>query len=192
MPNRLSPLTLVALGGALLAAYPAASATQCDAADWESPPARQWVDEQGWRFASLDAAKAAYAALLAKRPSAWPDWNSPSEVELPAGTRFQQALHVGQSAEQFGRWGTFDAIHGLTDVRYGLAVRWAWGNAYDRVAVVEVVKPLKARIGTVGPQVDPDTCTYLPGRWSQIEIPREHSGFRAHLRLISVRPLEGS
>ena len=130
--------------------------------------------------------------MLLKRPSAWPDWQAPSEVELPAGTRFQQALHVGQSAEQLGRWGTFDAIRSLVDVRYGLAVRWAWGNAYDRVAVVEVVKPLKVRIGIVGPQIDPDTCTYLPGRWSQIEIPREHSGFRTHLRLISVRPLEGS
>jgi hypothetical protein len=44
----------------------------------------------------------------------------------------------------------------------------------------------------VGPQIDPDTSTYLPGRWSQIEMPCEYSGFRAHLLLISVRPLEGN
>jgi hypothetical protein len=179
----------IVIGGICAAFAPLQAAAVCDPADGATPAAQSWLAEQGWRYPSRDAAMAAYAASFADRPTVWPIWFQPVEVTLAPGIRFRQALHVGQDARRPGRWGTFDAIRTMAEIRNGLAIRSTWGP-YDRVAIYEVVQPMPVRVGPVGPLVDPATCTYLPGRGSQIELAPDHRDLSAFVKLIELRPIE--
>lgn len=185
-------LMAIGLGGCAVAERPMAAAPAAPCADVlsvASPPGRQWWQAQRWRYASDEAATAAYRRLIDAAP-AWPDWFVPREEMVATGTRVQMALAPGQPETQPGAFGTFDFIGGSRDVRDYLAVRRAWKPAVDRVVTYEVTQLLPARIGPIGPQVDPDLCALLPGRWSQMEmlLPREKR--MEYLRVIEVRPID--
>jgi hypothetical protein len=154
----------------------------------ESAPARKWMEEQAWRFASADAAAAAYFAQL-RDSSPWPDWYPTQEMTLAIGTRFQMAVSRGQAVDQPGGFGTFDNISDVADVRSSLAVKSEWKPDVDRVVVYEVTQPLRVRIGPVGPQVDARACQFLPGRWSQLEMLVRPPERMNYLRVIDVRSI---
>ena len=165
-------------------------------ADWQSVrsvPGQRWWAEQRWRFRSDQEAEQAYARLASATPSPWPDWfAAPGEAvptrTLPPGTRFQMALGVGQPAEKPGRFGTFDRILSVAEVRANLAVRTAWKPAIDRVVTYEVTRPIAVRIGPIGPLVDDRTCALLPGRWSHFEV-IDPAGLIDHLTIVEIRPI---
>lgn len=162
----------------------------CAAATLQSPPGRAWWEENRWRFATDEAATAAYRALADNPdPSPWPDWYRPYETVLPPGTRFQMAIGGGQNPDQPGSFGTFDRIDSVADVREDLAVRTDWKPTVDRVVTYEVVRELPVRIGPIGPQVDPKLCALLPGRWSQFQALVEKGTLRSYLKVLDVRPI---
>lgn len=164
------------------------AAASCHAESTESLPGRLWWQSQRWRFPSDAAAQAAYQALV-QGQSPWPDWFTPSESVLPAGTRLQMAIGGSQTAEQPGGFATFDQIGRVGDVRDGLAVLVAWKPEVDRVVTYETVQAMPVRIGPVGPQVDPGSCRLLEGRWSQVQMLVPAAERMTYLRVIDVRPL---
>jgi hypothetical protein len=157
-------------------------------ASLESPPGQAWLEENRWRYASDEAAAAAYRHL-ADDASPWPDWYRPYETSLPPGTRFQMAIGGAQTPDQPGSFGTFDRIASVEDVREDLAVRSDWKPAVDRVVTYEVVNALPVRIGPIGPQVDPGLCALLPGRWSQFQALVEKGTLRGYLKVVEVRAI---
>lgn len=165
-------------------------ATPCPAeiASTKSRAGQVWWHENRWRFATDEAADAAYRQL-AEGASPWPDWYTPYETTLAPGTRFQMAIGGQQTPEMPGSFGTFDQIRSVSDVRDFLAVRLAWKPQVDRVVTYEVVKPVPVKIGPVGPQVDPDNCALLEGRWSQFQAKVERGTFITYLKIIDVHPI---
>lgn len=166
----------------------AAGGCEASAGSLGSPPGREWNEWQGWRYATRPEAEAAYAALV-KDQSPWPDWYKPYETVLPAGTRFQMAVGGDSSAERPGGFGTFDRIGDIAEVRSGLAVKQAWKPVVTSVVTFEVIRPLPARIGPVGPQVDGGTCRLLVGRWSQLQMLVPPAERLAYIRKIDERPI---
>lgn len=164
------------------------SAARCDAPSPQSRAARAWRAEQRWRFADDAAARAAYQALLADA-SPWPDWVQPVARTLPPGTRFQMAYSPGQPVDRPGGFGTFDRIASARVAREALAVRAAWKPRFDRVVTFEVTQPLPVEVGPVGPQIDPDSCRLLPGRFSQLRMTVPPDQRMAYLRVIEVREI---
>jgi hypothetical protein len=160
-----------------------------DAADDERlPPGRVWAAAQRWRYGSDEAAAAAYAALVQGR-SPWPDWFVPVDSMLPAGTRLQMVLGGAQTPDQPGGFATFDNVREPQDVRDGLAVLQQWKPVVDRVVIYETTQPLPVRIGPIGPQVDPDACRLLEGRWSQVQMMVPPAERMTYLRVVEVRGL---
>ena len=189
MRAMLTALLAVSLGGcAVQPARPAVAGRACDAASIDSAPAKAWLREQRWRYASDDAAAAAYTALLDTTP-AWPDWFVPSDGNLAPGTRVQMALSPGQSEISPGGFATFDNIFDAADVRQFLAVREAWKPQIDRVVTYEVTRTLPVQIGPVGPQIDLQLCVLLPGRWSQAKMLVPADQRMDYLRVIAVRTI---
>ena len=189
---------------------PTPPATACDASSPDSPPGRAWWAAQRWRYGDDAAANAAYARLY-KSENPWPDWFTPETpaqpgwndvtlpkpmhmlppiAALPVGMRFQMAIARGQSPEAPGGWGTFDYIRSVEDVRNYLAVTWAFMNDPAQVVVYEIVRPLPAWIGPIGPQIDSALCRYLPGGWSQINMMVKREERMSYLRVIDVRDLQ--
>lgn len=154
----------------------------------QSRPGRAWWKENRWRYATDEAAAAAYRTL-AEEASPWPDWYKPYETVLPPGTRFQMAIGGAQTPDQPGSFGTFDRIASVEDVREDLAVRSDWKPQVDRVVTYEVVRELPVRIGPIGPQVDPKLCVLLPGRWSQFQATVERGTLRSYLKVLEVRAI---
>lgn len=181
----------------------AATLAPCDAASMDSPPAKAFMAAQGWRYATPAAAAAAYLALL-NNQSAWPDWYVPNPTNpatkgvlvappittLPVGTRFQMALQAGQKTDAPGGWGTFDYIASVADVREFLAVTHAFKSNPDRVVTYEVTQLLPVIIGPIGPQVDAQTCEYLPGRWSQFNMLPKWDQVMNYLKIVEVRNIQ--
>ncbi len=99
------------------------------------------------------------------------------------------ALGRLQSSAAPGGCGTFDHIDELSDVRHGLAIREEWKSDVARVVSYQVVKPLSARVGPVGPQLDPASCQLLMGRFSQIELIVPRHEIMSHLRIIEEQPI---
>lgn len=189
MRAMLAGLLAVSLGGcATQPARPAAPAAGCNASSIDSAPGKAWLREQRWRYASDEAAAAAYGALLDQTP-AWPDWFVPADSTLAPGTRLQMALAPGQPETSPGGFATFDNIFDAADVRRFLAVREAWKPRIDRVVTYEVTKTLPVQIGPVGPQIDPQLCVLLPGRWSQAKMLVPEAQRMDHLRVIAVRSI---
>ena len=154
----------------------------------DSPPGQKWLKTNAWRFDSLAAAAQAYARI-ADDASPWPEWYVPYPTELKPGTRFQMAIGGAQTEQMPGKFGTFDDIRSVKDVRKYLAVRSDWKPQVDRAVTYEVVKPLPVLIGPIGPQVDPGTCRLLAGRWSQFAMQVEPSTRMQYLRVLAVRPI---
>jgi hypothetical protein len=188
-------MTMLKRGAAVLllllaacAAAPGATRPGWPAVGVEDVHARWWA-EQRWRYDSDSAAETAYRALVS-RQSAWPEWHQKDVVSLPAGLRFQMALSPGQGVETPGAFGTFDRIPDVAWVRRVLAVKVAWKPRIDRVVTYEVVTPLDADVGTVGPQIDETARQYLPGGGSQLEMQVPATERFAHLKVIEVRTIE--
>lgn len=154
----------------------------------QSRPGKAWWKENRWRYASDEAAAAAYRTLVAQA-SPWPDWYRPYETTLARGTRFQMAIGGSQTPDQPGSFGTFDRIASVAEVREDLAVRRDWKPKVDRVVTYEVVRALPVRIGPIGPQVDPASCALLPGRWSQFQALVEKGTLRTYLKVLDVRAI---
>jgi hypothetical protein len=186
-------VTLVAaamLSSACSTLAPTGQATGClpAAASIESRPGQKWLQSNAWRFPSRSDAEQAYVRL-AKDSSPWPDWYVPYATELKPGTRFQMAIGGTQTELMPGKFGTFDDIRTIRDVRTKLAVRSDWKPAVDRAVTYEVIKPLPVLIGPIGPQVDPGTCRLLAGRWSQFAMQVEPNARMQYLRVLAVRPI---
>ena len=179
---------LLLSGCATVAQPPVAGSVACQADRADSAPGQAWWQSQRWRYADDAAAQAAYRALV-EGQSPWPDWFTPAESTLPAGTRLQMAIGGTQTPEQPGGFATFDWIGRVADVRDGLAVLMAWKPDVDRVVTYETLQPMPVRIGPVGPQVDPGTCRLLEGRWSQVQMMIPPAERMRYLRVIDVRPL---
>ena len=152
-------------------------------------PKQAWWTDNRWRYATDQAAEAAYQALLSQQ-SPWPVWHQPNIVTLPAGLRFEMALSPGQGTDRPGGFGTFDRIPDVRFVRFSLAVKTEWKPEIDRVVTYEIVTPLQADTGVVGPQIDVPANLYLPGGGSQFEMKVPASERAGHLRVIAVRPIE--
>jgi len=194
MGRRLAPAAILCIVPLVLGACASAGARDragagsCASHRIDSRPGRAWSDAQAWRFATREAAEAAYARL-AGESSPWPDWAAPQIVELAPGTRFQMAIGGSQGPDRPGAFGTFDAIESVADVRRRLAVKREWKPRVDRRVIYEVVRPLPARVGPVGPQVDRGACRYLAGRYSRLEVLVPAERRMDHLRIVEVRAL---
>jgi hypothetical protein len=147
-----------------------------------------WWRDNRWRYHDDAEADAAYARLLGQQ-SPWPEWHQARTVTLPAGLRFEMALAPGQPPDRPGAFGTFDRIADVRFVRFSLAVKTAWKPAIDRVVTFEIVDPLPADTGIVGPQIDGDAGLYLPGGASQFEMEVPAAERIAHLKIVAVRPI---
>jgi hypothetical protein len=147
-----------------------------------------WWRDNRWRYHDDSEADGAYSALLS-RESPWPAWHQPHVVTLPAGLRFEMALAPGQGADRPGAFGTFDRIASVRFVRFSLAVKSAWKPRIDRVVTFEIVDPLPADIGIVGPQIDAAAGLYLPGGGSQFEMKVPAGERAAHLKVVAVREI---
>jgi len=147
-----------------------------------------WWRDNRWRYHDDPEADAAYSRLL-DRQSPWPEWHQVQVVTLPAGLRFEIALAPGQPPDRPGAFGTFDRIPDADFVRYKLAVKTAWKPTVDRVVTFEIVDPLPADTGQVGPQIDSDAGLYLPGGASQFEMKVPAAERIAHLKVVAVRPI---
>lgn len=177
-------LALSACATAPAAAPPPAVAAHLAPADLKA----LWWHDNRWRYADDPAADAAYQRLLAQQ-SPWPEWHQAHVVTLPVGLRFEMALSPGQPTDRPGAFGTFDWIPNVRYVRERLAVKVAWKPQVDRVALFEIVEPLPADTGVVGPQIDAGAGAYLPGGGSQFEMKVPASERMRHLKLIDVSPL---
>jgi hypothetical protein len=134
-----------------------------------SPPAVEWMHDNAWRFASPAAAQAAYLRLVDGQ-SPWPDWFTPTVSVLQPGTLFQMAMASTQPDDRPGGFGTFDWIADVAEVREDLAVLLAWKPDVQRVTTYRVTQPLLVLVGPIGPQVDPQACALLEGRFSQFQM----------------------
>jgi hypothetical protein len=155
----------------------------------QSRAGHEWLAANGWRYASPAAADVAYKQLI-EGASPWPDWYVPYQTSLTPGTRFQMAIGGTQSPEAPGRFGTFDRIFHVEDVRMLLAVRKEWKPLIDRVVTYEVTQPLPVKIGPVGPQIDPGTCQLLPGRGSQFQMLVDPKAIMTYIRVVDVQPVK--
>lgn len=199
--NRLNRGVFAACITAAFAGSPVLAET-CDYKSLDSVPGKTWSEDYGWRYdtsedpdpekradANRENREKAYATLV-DDTSPWPDWFEPDVSVLPVGTLFQMAMSNGQGDDQLGGFGTFDAIHTVTDVREDLAVLQKWKPDIDRVNRYRVVEVMPVHVGPIGPQVDPDLCELLPGRFSQFEmlVPRDS---RSHyVEFVSSHPIE--
>lgn len=182
----------------LILAFSLALAPVCGAAQPAPSPAAApgaasavhaaWWAEQRWRYRDDAAAEEAYRALIV-RQSPWPEWHQVHVVWLPKGTRIQIALAPGQPVENPGAFATFDAVPDVAWVRRVLAVKVAWKPAIDRVVTYEVVEPLPADTGTVGPQIDERGPAYLPGGGSQLEMMVIAADRMRYLKPVEVRAI---
>ena len=87
-------LAAAALAAAVLSLPGAAWAQQaaaCDVKDMTSPPAVEWMHHNAWRYASAEAAQAAYLELVDGQ-SPWPGWFTPTVSVLQPGAMFQMAV----------------------------------------------------------------------------------------------------
>ena len=195
MPRRsfAAVAALALLGGCTTAAgvdRPASASTaQCDTQSIDSRTGRIWWKEQRWRYASDAEATKAYQTI-ASGSDPWPNWFTPSQQDLPVGTRFQMALGKGQPETSPGGFGTFDNIESVRDVRVHLAVEYAWKPEIDRVVAYEVIKPMPVKTGPIGPQADPHGCAWLPGRWSQLQMMVPAANRIEYLKVLAVRPID--
>src|SRR5687768_16934353 len=169
-------------------AQQAAPNAPCDVKDMKSPPALEWMHQNGWRFANPDSARDAYLRLV-NGQSPWPDWFVPTVSVLQPGTLFQMAMSSTQPDNRPGGFGTFDFIENVAEAREDLAVLQAWKPDIQRVTIYRVTQPLLVLVGPIGPQVDPGTCQLLEGRFSQFQMLVPAEDRMRYLAVVSSRPI---
>ncbi len=179
-------------GPALADEVMAAVTPPCDAMSMQSVPAQQWLNDNRWRYATGsrgdDAAQAAYQTLVVGK-SPWPVWYAQGYRILEPGTRFQMALAPGQSEQSPGGWGTFNYIQNERDVRLYLAVTDEFKPEIGSIVTYEVAEGLPVLVGSVGPQIDPIACEYLPGGWSQFQLLVPYDQRARYLTVVETRKL---
>lgn len=141
------------------------------------------------RYESLQKAKEGYQRVV-ENESPWNDGEKPEFKELEIGTRFEMAMAPGQPDDRPGAFGTMSNIEDKNFVRDKLAVKEDWKPEIDRVNTYEVVKPLPANVGEVGPQVDIPADRYLKGGSDQIEMLVEPRDRMDYIKLIDSRRIE--
>lgn len=147
---------------------------------------RAWWADQRWRYRDDAEAHAAFERLV-DSASPWPEWHQVNVVTLPVGLRFQMAISPGQGTDRPGAFGTFDHIPDVAYVRRRLAVKSEWKPEIDLVVTYEILSPLTADVGVVGPQIDVPRDRYLPGGGSQLQMTVPAAERMRHLRVIEVR-----
>lgn len=175
--------------------------SKCHEESIDSVPGKDWNAHYGWRYDTSDDEDPkeranknyynrvrAYQNLVSKK-SAWPDWFKPSMSMIPPGTLFHMAMSSTQDDSRPGGFGTFDDIQSVEDVREELAVLKKWKRDVHRVNTYRVKRALPAYIGPVGPQVDPEACALLPGRFSQFEMLVPGPWRMQHVEYVSTRIL---
>lgn len=195
-------LTVVVLSAMLGLSGPAMAAEPCNAGSLDSVPGKAWNEAYGWRYdtsqnpdpqqrdsENLKNRQAAYTQLVTQTP-AWPDWFQPPIAILPVGTVFNMAMSKGQKDDQLGGFGTFDRISSVSEAREYLAVLKAWKPDIDRVNRYRVTEVLPVHVGPIGPQVDPDACALLPGRFSQFEMLVARDQRVHYVQLVGSYPIE--
>lgn len=141
------------------------------------------------RYESLQKTKEGYQRVV-ENESPWNDGEKPEFKELEIGTRFEMAMAPGQPDDRPGAFGTMSNIEDKNFVRDKLAVKEDWKPEIDRVNTYEVVKPLPANVGEVGPQVDIPADRYLKGGSDQIEMLVEPRDRMDYIKLIDSRRIE--
>ncbi|WP_337930602.1 hypothetical protein [Holdemanella sp.] len=141
------------------------------------------------RYESLQKAKEGYQRVV-ENESPWNDGEKPEFKELEIGTRFEMAMAPGQPDDRPGAFGTMSNIEDKNFVRDKLAVKEDWKPEIDRVNTYEIVKPLPANVGEVGPQVDIPADRYLKGGSDQIEMLVEPRDRMDYIKLIDSRRIE--
>ena len=81
-------------------------------------------------------------------------------------------------------------IEGKEFSRSNLAVKEDWKPDINRVNTYEVIKPLLANIGEVGPQVDILLNRYLAGGSDQLEMRVSPSEQIRYIKLMNTRKVE--
>ncbi|WP_029013147.1 RHS repeat-associated core domain-containing protein [Niveispirillum irakense] len=117
---------------------------------------------------STDASKS-YRNLV-NHESPWPEGFTPTADVLKPGTQFNMALSPTQPSTRPGAFGSPDNIPNVAYVRNELAVKEGWKPSVDRVVTYEVTNDLPILKGSVGPQIDKGTNTYLPGGGNQYQL----------------------
>ncbi|NBC36611.1 hypothetical protein GTZ99_08575 [Novosphingobium sp. FSY-8] len=184
---------VMALSAPAYAQTAAPAAPACNTLD--SPAGKAWARANAWRYADPARAAAVYRDLADSRnPSPWPDGIAPQWTVLPTGTRFQMAIAKGQIQPDgtiwYGGFGTFDRIDSTQQVRDWLAVRSDFKGSVDFVLTLEVVQPLPALVGPIGPQVEPAGCKLLPGGGMQLQMVTLPKDRAAYLKVIEQRPVQ--
>lgn len=128
-----------------------------------------WKADNGPNYGSVENQVDAYKRLVGGE-SPWPDGFAPVDNTLPVGSKFRMALAPGQPVTSPGGFGTMDAIPNAGYVRKDLAVKSAWKPDLNGVAEYEVTQPLPVQQGPVGPQIDLQTNSYLPGGGTQFKL----------------------
>ena len=141
------------------------------------------------KYESLVEAKDAYQKLV-KEQSPWPDKEPPEFKELPTGTKFEMAMSSVQPDNKPGGFGTLSHIEDKEYVRNNLAVKEDWKPDIDRVNTYEVIKPLPAYVGNVGPQVDVPVDRYLKGGADQFEMKVHPAERMQYIKLVDSRKVE--
>jgi len=167
----------------------AQQALPCNVRDMGSPPAVAWMHQYGWRYGNPTAAQAAYFRLVDGQ-SPWPDWFTPTVSALQPGTLFQMALSSTQPDDRPGGFGTFDWIDTVAEGREDLAVLLAWKPDIQRVTTYRITQPLLVLVGPIGPQVDPQACALLEGRFSQFQMLVPAADRMKYLEVVSSRPIQ--
>ena len=106
------------------------------------------------------------------------------------GTKFEMAMGEGQPNEMPGGFGTTGHIKDTEFVRSRLAVKEAWKPEIDRINTYEVIRPMPALVGEVGPQVDLVANRYLPGGEFQIEMKIPASERGNYIKFIESREVK--
>jgi len=138
------------------------------------------------KYSNLQEAKDGYQRVV-EIQSPWPDGETPEYKEIPVGTRFEMAMAPGQPDDRPGGFGTLSHIEDKEFVRNNLAVKEDWKPDIDRINTYEVIKPLPANVGEVGPQVDIPADKYLSGGADQIEMKVHPAERMQYIKLVDSR-----
>jgi len=91
---------------------------------------------------------------------AWKPGTAVAEITIKPGTRVRMvvderayaAIEKGETDRAFGGWATFDNVPSQAYARNQLAITTAMKDNVEYVIEVEIIKPINALVGVVGPQ----------------------------------------